>query len=267
MQTRLAAIVALALTGASASAVSVNLVSAAAPNGFGSASYATWFSNAQTAVRTGQTSVGTGFAAFNQLAGTNGTTNPRPLYEGAVTGFESWNGAVAPGSGEYGIRMHWVYSIKASAGESISLANISNLDVLETGWGVSGFSLFGGGGLGSNTFNGDTRVGYAADGTLVSAGSAEDWNAANAGNQISEIVGTFGMAYEPDPTWTGTPEQLLSQLLDALNGLAFWEGTLTYTDGNGSTTVNNTVIFAPLPGAAAMGFAGIAGLAGMRRRR
>lgn len=245
--------------------VSVNIYGAAAPNVYGSPSFAPWWDNAQTAIRAGLTNWGSGNAEYIQLSSTGGASAPQPGYQAIVTGFDSWHG-IAGGTGERGTRIHFIYHIKATAGESLALANISGIDVLENGWGDTNYSLFTafyGAPVSfdsSTTFDALRRVGYKADGTKVTSG--------NDMTGITEIIGTFGMAYAayfPNTYYGGTTpqEELDLAIADIEANLQCWKGVLTYA----GTTVDTTVNFVPEPSSIITLLGGLAGIAGLRRRK
>lgn len=256
----------LVLTAIQAGAdISVNIYGAAAPNVYGSPSFGPWWDNAQTAIRAGLTNWGSGNAEYIQLSSTGGASAPQPGYQAIVTGFDSWHG-VAGGTGEYGTRIHFIYHIKATAGESLALANISGIDVLENGWGDTNYSLFTafyGGPISFNsstTFDPIRRVGYKADGSKVTSG--------NDMTGITEIIGTFGMAYAayfPNTYYGGsTPQEELDlAIADIEANLQCWKGVLTYS----GTTVDTTVNFVPEPSSLITLLGGLAGLVGLRRRK
>ncbi len=253
-------------------AASVNIYGSPAPNAAaGASSFAAWWTNAQTAVYNGLTSYGTGNAEYIQVSSTGGTSDVRPAYEAVVTGFDSWHG-VAGGTGEWGTRTHFIYHIKADPSEAISLANIVDIDILEDGWGDIDYSLwtyYTGGPIdfnASTTFDAARRVGYTVNGSVVTSGTAEAWNIAHPGNEITDIIGTFGMAYDtyfPNNNYYGgttAQEELDLIIADMAANLQNWTGTITY---NG-TVVETTVTFVPEP--AALGLLALGGLALLRRR-
>ena len=248
----------LALAGTASAAIQVNIYSAAAPNVYGGSTYAPWWSNAQLAVRGGLTNQGSGNAEYVQLSSTGGVSAGQPGYQAVVSGFDSWHG-VAGGTGEYGTRVHFIYDIKATAGESLALANISGIDVLENGWGDTDYSWFNSASFNSSTtFDPLKRVGYKADGLQVTSG--------NDMTGITEIVGTFGAgyaAYFPNTYYGGATaqEELSRTIADMEANLQSWKGVFTYSDISVDTTVN----FVPEP--ATMTLLGLGGLALIRRRR
>jgi hypothetical protein len=85
------------------------------------------------------------------------------------------------------------YDIRATAGESLNLANISNSDALENGWGETDYSIYTpfyghpASFDSSTTFDAIKPVGYKADGTEVTTG--------NNMSGITEVIGNFGMAH------------------------------------------------------------------------
>jgi len=248
----------LAVSGLASAAINVNIYSAAAPNVYGSPSYSPWWGNAQGAIRSGLTDQGSGTAKYTQLSSTGGVSADQPGYQAVVSGFDSWHG-VAGGTGELGTRIHFIYDIKATAGESLSLANISGLDVLEDGWGDTNYSIFGSpiSFDASTAFDPLKRIGYKADGTMVTSGTDM--------SGITEIIGNFGMAYPvyfPDSWYGGaTPQESLNRAIaDMDQNLQSWTGTLAY---NG-TAVDTTVSFVPEP--MTLGLLGLGGLM-LRRRR
>jgi hypothetical protein len=234
------AVVGLMSTAAFAS-VDVNIYGAGAPNAFGGSSFAPWWANARDAVRSGLTNKGSGVTEYIQLSATGGVSADQPGYQAIVTGFDSWQG-VAGGTGEYGTRTHFVYDIKATEGETLALANISGMAVYENGWGDIDYLAMGGpfNFDSTTTFDPNKRVGYKADGTMVTTG--------NDMTGITEIVGTFGMAYAayfPNGYWGGATAQecLDNAIADIDANLQSWRGTITYN----TTSVETTVSFVPEP--------------------
>lgn len=263
-----------------ANPVSLDLFTANAPNAFGGPSFPGWWDNAQTAARQGLSTVGSaGPEQYRRLAGTGEVSSMRPMYEAVATSFRSWEGiADNPAHpNEHGHRMHWVYHVSTTdpVNRPLSLANIGGIDVLEDGFGDTGFSIFtwffGAPIDFDNTteFDPIRRVGYASDGTRVESGTAEAWDAANPGNEIVEIIGTFGMAYasSSDPDGILTDQERLDSLISLLEAnLQNWHGTLTFDDGIDAITVTSTATFIPLPVPAAMTLAGLLAVACVRRR-
>ncbi len=241
----------LVISSAANATINVDIYSSPAPNVYaGASSFSAWWSNAKYAVYNGLSTYGTGNGQYTQISSTGGISDERPAYEAVVSGFDSWHG-VAGGTGEWGTRMHFIYHIEATDGESLSLASISGLDILEDGWGDLDYSCFGGAVSfdSSTTFDAAKRVGFSVDGTLVTTGTVEAWNAANTGNEITDIIGTFGMAYAvyfPNDIYYGgttAQEELDLGIADMENNLQNWTGTLTY----GTTSVETTATFVPEP--------------------
>ncbi len=255
-----------------AMAASVNIYGSPAPNAAaGASSYAAWWTNAHTAVYNGLTTYGTGNAQYVQVSSTGGISDIRPAYEAVVTGFDSWHG-VAGGTGEWGTRTHFIYHIKADPSEALSLANITDIDILEDGWGDIDYSLwtyYAGGPISFNastTFDATKRIAYTVNGNLVTTGTVETWDNAHPGDEISDIIGTFGMAYAayfPNNVYYGgttAQEELDLAIADIAANLQNWTATLTY---NG-TVVETTVTFVPEP--TALGLLALGGLVLVRRR-
>ena len=257
----------LAMAGTTLAEIQANIYGAAAPNIYGSSTYTPWWGNARGAIRSGLTNQGSGNAEYIQLSGTGDVSADQPGYQAVVSGFDSWHG-VAGGTGELGTRIHFIYDIKATAGESLSLADISGIDVLENGWGDTDYSIFTsfyGAPFSfdsSTTFDPIKRVGYKADGTLVTSG--------NDMSGVTEIIGNFGMAYAayfPDTYYGGaTAQQELDlTIADMDANLRSWRGTLTYS----GTSIGTTVSFVPEPGTLVLLVTGLLGLLAYawRRRR
>lgn len=252
----------LVLAGSASAAVEVNIYGAGAPNvyGGGGVSYDAWWANARSAIRDGLTNLGSGVIEYIQLSNTNGTSAQQEAYQALVTGFDSWHG-VAGGTGEYGTRIHFIYHIKATEGEALALANITNIQTFENGWGDTDYDLFGPASFNSSTaFEARKRVGYLADGTPVTSGTDM--------TGVTEIIGTFGMAYAvyygAGQYWyqDGDTQQdtLNRAMADIDANLQSWRGTLTYS----GTTVDTTVTFIPEP--ASLCLLAVGGLAMLRRR-
>ncbi|MHB1459560.1 MAG: PEP-CTERM sorting domain-containing protein [Armatimonadota bacterium] len=253
------------LTTQAGAAVNVNMYAAAAPNIYGSASYAPWWSNTQLAIRGGLTNQGSGNSEYIQLSTTGNVSADQPGYQAVTSGFDSWHG-VAGGTGELGTRIHFIYDIKATDGESLSLANISGIDVLENGWGDTDYSIFTSfygqpvSFDSSTAFDPIKRVGYKADGTLVTSG--------NDMTGITEIIGNFGMsyaAYFPNTYYGGATaqEELDLTIADIDANLQSWKGILTYS----GTSIDTTVSFVPEPSSIIVLVGGLGSLLAFRRRR
>lgn len=215
----------------------VNLYGATAPNVFSAtSSYAAWWSNAQLAVRGGLTNQGSGNAQYVQLSGTGGVSADQPSYLILPTGFDSWQG-VAGGTGEYGSRIGFVYDIKAAIGESLSLASISGVQILENSdasgsWG--GETNYSVATYICTTFNPTKLVGYKADGSTVTSGTDM--------SGITEIIGFFSAGYgiySPDTYYAGaTPQAVLNSAIADMAQVQSWRGTFTYAGNSFDTTVN-----------------------------
>lgn len=255
----LTAVIALLAIQAGA-AINVNIYGAAAPNVYGAASFAPWWSNTQVAIRGGLSNQGSGTAEYIQLSSTGGVSADQPGYQAVVTGFDSWHG-VAGGTGELGTRVHFIYDIKATAGESLALANISSIDVLENGWGDIAYSWFNSASFDSSTtFDPLKRVGYKADGTQVTSG--------NDMTGITEIIGSFGAAYAahfPATYYGGTTaqEELDLAIADIDANLQSWRATLTYS----GTSVDTTVSFVPEPSSLIALLSGVGAFGGFLIRK
>jgi len=263
----------LVVSGVANATINVDIYGSPAPNGHATASsFDAWWSNAQYAIYNSLTTYGTGNAQYNQISATGGQSDIRPAYEAIASGFDSWHG-VAGGTDEWGTRMHFNYHIQATGGETLSLSNVSYIEVFEDGWGDTDVPVYetyydGAGSFdASTTFDIDRLIGYAIDGTLVTSGTAEEWNAANASNVITDIIGTYGEAfavYFPDNIYYGgttAQEELDLGIAYIYDNLDSWTPTLTY-DG---TTVSTTVNFVPEP--ATMCLLGLGGLLIRRKRR
>lgn len=260
-----------------ARAATVNIYSSPAPNKyFATSSFSAWWSNAQQAIYTGVTTYGTGNAQYNQISVTGGQSDLRPAYEAAVSGFDSWHG-VAGSTGECGTRMHFCYHIEATGTESLSLSKIADIEIFEDGFGHTNYGIFENMYGSAFSFDANTpfepskRVGYTVDGTVVTSGTVEAWDAANVGNEITDIIGTYGMAcdvYNPSGVYAGTTDQELldSCIADVYNNLNAWTAELTY-DG---VTVETTANIVPEPSTLALlAFGGLTALAAawIRKRR
>ncbi len=226
--------------GASAQAATLTLVGADAPNIYSSAtSYSAWWANALAAVMSDQTTLGTGNAQYVQLSATGGESDIRPVYEALATGFASWQG-VAGGTNEYGHRSSFIYHISASAGETLSLANISAESVTMDGHGYDNYLYAL---TPPTTLDAAKRVAYAADGTAVTAGTIEAWDAAHSDNLITDVVGVFGMAFAAYSQSGYTDQEVLDASLAGMADLNYFTGSLTY----GGVTAETTLRFSAVP--------------------
>jgi hypothetical protein len=237
--------------------IQIDLVASAAPNAFGSASFQPWFNNAQFALRNNLSVSGSGFSQFVNVSGST-----RPYTEAAVTGFNSWQGVAGNSTSELGQRMHFVYRIYNTDGSDVLLSNVRNISI--TGRFLDGFDdAFGPFNFsGSTVFDPSRRVGYLSNGTQVTSGNGP----------VKQIIGTFGSAYEPDPSWTGTNQQKLDQLLAELanpvSGLYTMEATVGYQTSLTSVfTRSQFVNFQPVPEPGTMAALGLGVAALIRRRR
>lgn len=267
----MAAIAMLCLGVAANAGVVIDMYSASAPNVFSSAPYPTWWSNAQTAIRTGVTDLGVGDAKYVQLSSTGTSSEALAGYNAIATGFDSWKG-VAGGTGEWGHRIHFVYHIYDTSGADVSLANIHGIDVLENGWGDTAYSHFGSVNFNTTTvFDLAKRVGYDANGALVTSG-----------NSAKHIIGNFGMAYAayfntnpagPLEYWqqVGDTQQntLNNAIADIDANLHSWTAVMSYD----SVSANTTALFkgqdaaVPEPMSIMLGIMGLGSVTGFRRLR
>ncbi|GMV97672.1 MAG: hypothetical protein HRF43_00085 [Phycisphaerae bacterium] len=232
--------------------VTIDIYAASGPDIDASPTWSDWWNNAHSAVHHDLNALGGGNSAYLELSDTGGISAPQAVHAGLITGFDSWQGT-AGGSGEFGQRVHFIYSIRSESFLPLSLARISGLQIHEDGWAHAGLPLYGSpiAYNAATTLDPLTRVAYASDGTLVTSGTIEAWDAAHYSNPIYQIVGTFGFAYlagfgagQPYYQPGDSPQDTLDRALDDLGrNLHSWTGTAVY-DG---MAVQTTVQFVPEP--------------------
>lgn len=247
-----AALAAGAPVHASFMPMTIDIYGTSGPDAVGSSTYAEWWNYAHGAVHAKQDTLGAGHGAYVELSDTGGQSAPQAAYNAAVTGFDSWQGA-AGGSGELGHSVYFIFDIRSESYDPLSLSRISGIQIIEDAWAHSAQPLYATPIAFDLTTTLDPLglVAYAYDGTLVTSGTIEAWDAAHWNNPIYEVIGTFRYTYpvnqgsgEPYYQSGDTPQQTLNRGLAHLgHNLRSWTGVATY-DGQ---SVQTTVQFVPEP--------------------
>lgn len=236
------------------SGIDVQVYAAAAPNVYGSASWAPWRDNALFALRNGFASYGGSFTDTPTAYERSG--DAAGIGDMCVTSFASWRGSSTPSgafAAEYGTRMHFGLAAVGTGGFQFSLNDLSfNMHGDGADW-ASGLDYAG-------TYAGYTytanRIGVlaGADGVLNTA----DDVVINSG-AATQLVDAFYMVGVGNAWWPADAAELAD--------MNQWGGYTLTTDYTFTTAAGNfygsdSVYAIPAPGALVL-----LGLAGVSRRR
>lgn len=245
--------------------VTIDVVPALAPNGFGSPSYGSWVANATYAIENGLSSYGpSGPDQYNAVSG------PLSYSDIFVTSFNSWLGQANPGdvfgpayANELGNRLLFGLHIVADEGQQFSISQLSFVGTSTDPDNALGF------GFAAGSYNYSTQylgINYGGDG--VKGGGDDLLITGGANTQlINELVGRgSGNAY-----WPSTPADLATDLAWLNENYGDTEFTGIYSLGNftGSATVLlDSPTDQPVPEPATfVGGLALAAIIGLRLRR
>jgi hypothetical protein len=221
------------------------------PNYWGSPSYDAFAQNVINGILASSSSEGSGYAAYNVI----GVVSPnQPI----VSNFESWEGALAPGSGEYGTALYFAVHILSS--ELFSLSQMS-FDGWDPYYGLYHWDYT------SDEYATD-RIGRLAGGSWITSGAGTQ--------QVNELiyVGEF-VGYEA-ASGTGDDQGALDEAAQCIGCCCgeFLTGQYTVTipgatsfSGDAAVPVGGEACDVPEPGTAAIAAMGLAALMLVRRRR
>jgi hypothetical protein len=263
----IAAAAAVAFLPSMASAASIWVAPALAPNAFGSPSYAPWVSNATQALHEGLSSKGTpGMPSYYQAQ------SIVTAAQGIVTGFPSWMGVADPGTAfgsqfanELGNRM--LFGLKIDGGGSAFAINDLSFNATSSDPGNAlGFGFGAGSYNYSNDYEGVLKgadnILWTADDTFITSGP----NTQLVDGLVGRGSGNSFAAYCPGCT--------IAQQQDAINNAAsYWNPygggnfTGTYMLGGDSGSGTFTITAVPEPGIWAMMILGLGGVGAVMRRR
>jgi hypothetical protein len=245
--------------------ISITVTPSLAPNVYGSPSWATYVSNAVTAIENGFPSYGDPSSPTYYQQQTTEVT----AMDLMVTGFPSWHGLADPGTlfgpnfaSELGNRAHFGIDINGN-GTKISISMLSFIAESDDPANILGFSF----GLGSYNYS-TSYVGiiYGVNGpTYLTSGPSTQL--------VDRIVGRGSgnalAAYCASCTVTEEQAAILAQL-GYLSGATSFSGTYTMTDSSGNLLATGSGAFrigpVPEPGTLAAIASGLA-LTGLLRRR
>jgi|SRR5215471_10604567 len=245
--------------------ISITVTPSLAPNVYGSPSWATYVSNATSAIENGLTSFGDPSSLSYYQAQTTEVTTMDLI----VTGFPSWHGLADPGTvfgpnyaNELGNRAHFGVDINGN-GTKISLSMLSFSSASDDPADTLGFSFA----LGSYSYS-TSYVGiiYGVNGlTYVTSGP----NTQPVDRIVGRGSGNALAAYCPGCD-VGQQQAAIVAQLPLLNGMTSFVGTYTMTDTSGSVLATGSGAFnlatAPEPGTLAAIAGGLALTAFFRRR-
>ncbi len=241
-------------TLANAGPYSITVLPTLGPNYWASPSYNAFVDNVINGILSNSASVGSGYSAYNVI----GTVAPnQPI----VSNFESWQGTVAPGSGEYGTELYFAVHIVADPGYLFTLADLTYNETRPDG--TYSYNYAG------SSFGFD-RVGFAGA-TVYDTDQAGDDSLI----PLTELiyVGEF-IGYEPS-VYTGNDQADLDQAASCIGCCCGQSITGQYSlaidsapagSGQASVLIGGDACEVPEPGTMALAGLGALVLLAMRRR-
>ncbi len=195
------------------------------PNYWASPSYNAFVDNVINGILTNSSSVGSGYSAYNVIS----TVSPnQPI----VSNFESWQGTLAPGSGEYGTDLYFAVHIVADPGYLFTLADLTYHETRPDGsdtFDYAGFTFWNDlvGYNGTTVYNTDqpgddtliplTELIYVGEflGYTAASGTGDDQGALNAAASClgcccgQSITGQYTLTIDSAPAGSGQASVLI----------------------------------------------------------